>query len=84
MTQAQNEQRKDTLRNKINHASTVVAVAVTPLIMATGAHAAEGDIDIGTLALGGLAVAAASVFTIKASPSLLMWGYRKILGFIGR
>ncbi|CAI3131196.1 hypothetical protein [Acinetobacter baumannii] len=84
MTQAKNEQRKQTLRDKVNHASTVAAVVATPVIMATGAHAAEGDIDIGTLSLGGLGVAAAAVFAIKAGPSLLMWGYRKILGFVGR
>ncbi|MCH2013741.1 hypothetical protein MKX19_16825 [Acinetobacter pittii] len=84
MTQAQNEQRKQTIRDKVNHASTVAAVVATPVLMATGAHAAEGDIDIGTLTLGGLGVAAAAVFAIKAGPSLLMWGYRKILGFVGR
>lgn len=84
MTQAQNEQRKDTLRNKINHASTVVAVAATPVLLASNAMAAEGDINVTGLALGGLGAAAAAVFVIKAGPSLLMWGYKKILGFVGR
>ena len=84
MTQAQNVQRKQTLSEKVNHATTVAAVVATPVLMATGAHAADGDIDVGTLAVGGLAAAAAAVFAIKAGPSLLMWGYRKILGFVGR
>lgn len=84
MTQAQNEQRKNTLRDKVNHASTVAAVAATPVILATNAMAAEGDIDVSSLALGGLGAAAAAVFVIKAGPSLLMWGYNKILGFVGR
>ena len=84
MTQAQNEQRKQTLRDKLNHASTVTAVAATPVILASNAMAADGDIDVSSLALGGLGAAAAAVFVIKAGPSLLMWGYRKILGFVGR
>ena len=84
MTQAQNEQRKNTLRDKVNHASTVAAVAATPVILATNAMAADGDIDVSGLALGGLGAAAAAVFAIKAGPSLLIWGYRKILGFVGR
>ena len=37
MTQAQNVQRKETLRSKINHASTVVAVAATPVLLASNA-----------------------------------------------
>lgn len=84
MTQAQNEQHKQTLRDKLNHASTVIAVAATPVILASNAMAADGDIDVSSLALGGLGAAAAAVFVIKAGPSLLMWGYRKILGFVGR
>ena len=84
MTQAQNEQRKVTLRNKITHATTVAAVAVTPALIASNAMAAEGDIDVSGLALGGLGAAAAAVFVIKAGPSLLMWGYKKILGFVCR
>lgn len=84
MTQEQNVQRKQTLREKVNHASTVAAVAATPVLLASNAMAAEGDIDVTGLALGGLGAAAAAVFVIKAGPSLLMWGYRKILGFVGR
>ena len=84
MTQAQNNQRKDTLRDKVNHATTVAAVAATPVLLASNVMAAEGDIDVSSLALGGLGAAAAAVFAIKAGPSLLMWGYRKILGFVGR
>lgn len=83
MTQEQNVQRKQTLREKVNHASNVAAVAATPVLLASNAMAAEGDIDVTGLALGGLG-AAAAVFVIKAGPSLLMWGYRKILGFVGR
>lgn len=84
MTQEQNVQRKQTLREKVNHASTVAAVAATPVLLASNAMAADGDIDVSGLALGGLGAAVAAVFVIKAGPSLLMWGYRKILGFVGR
>ncbi|MBF7691717.1 hypothetical protein [Acinetobacter pollinis] len=85
MTQVQTIKRKDTLRNKLNNATTKFAVVATPVIMATGAHAADGNsVDVSSLALTGLGAAAASVFVIKAGPSLLMWGYRKVLGFVGR
>lgn len=75
------QQKKD-LRSRVNETTTKLAVIATPVIIATGAHAAETDIDVGTLALGGLAVAAAAVFAIKAGPALLMWGYGAILGFL--
>lgn len=72
------------LRKKVDNATTKLAVVATPMIMATGAHAADGDVDIGTLAVGGLAVAAAAVFAVKAGPALLMWGYTQILSFLKR
>jgi len=78
----QNKAKKQDLRSRVNDSTTKLAVVATPLIMATGAHAADGDVDIGTLAVGGLAVAAAAVFAVKAGPSLLMWGYGAILGFL--
>jgi hypothetical protein len=78
----QEQNKNQDLRSRVNDATTKLAVVATPLIMATGAHAAEGDIDVGTLAVGGLAVAAAAVFAIKAGPALLMWGYSAILGFL--
>ncbi|WP_312967889.1 hypothetical protein [Acinetobacter gerneri] len=73
---------KLTLRQKVNNVTTKIAVVATPIILATSAHAE--DLDIGDLSLGGLGVAAAGIFAIKAGPSLLMWGYRKILGFVSR
>ncbi|MCY6411056.1 hypothetical protein QTA56_02750 [Acinetobacter sp. VNH17] len=80
----QNEQRKQDLRSKVNDITTKVAVVATPLIMATGAHAADGDVDVGVLAIGGLAAGAAAIFAVKSAPSLLMWGYNQILGFLKR
>lgn len=85
MSQQQNQQRKETLRSKFNTATTKLAIIVTPVVMSASAMAADdNNIDVGTLLLTGLSSAAATVFAIKASPSLMMWGYRKILGFIGR
>lgn len=84
MTQIQNDARKQDLRSKINHLTTVAAVSATPFLVAANANAADGDIDVSGLALGGLGAAAAAIFVIKAGPSLLMWGYRKILGFVGK
>lgn len=74
--------KKMTMKERVNHLTTVASVLAVPVVV-TVAHAAD-DIDVGSLALTGLGTAAATVFTIKASPSLMMWGYRKILGFIGR
>lgn len=85
MSQAQNDQRKDSLRSKVETVATKAAIVATPVIMAASAHAAEDNtIDIGTLGITGLTAAAATIFAVKAGPSLMMWGYRKILGFIGR
>ncbi|MEQ1117310.1 hypothetical protein [Acinetobacter junii] len=89
MEQLNQEVQKDAqpsaLRQKLNHATNVAAVAVgTAMASGITMAAEENTIDIGTLALTGLTGAAAAVFAIKASPSLMMWGYRKILGFIGR
>lgn len=85
MSQQQNQQRKKTLRSKVNTATTKLAIIATPFVMSASAMAAEDNsIDLGTLGLVGLTSGAATVFAIKASPSLMMWGYRKILGFIGR
>lgn len=80
----QEQNKKQDFRSRVNHTTTKLAVLLTPVLMATGAHAAEGDIEIGTLAVGGLGVAAAGVFAVKAGPSLLMWGYGAILGFLKR
>ncbi len=76
----QEQNKKQDLRSRVNDITTKLAVVATPVLMATGAHAE--DIDVGTLAVGGLAVAAAAVFAIKAGPTLLMWGYGAILGFL--
>ena len=85
MNKTQDLARKSDLRKKIDNASLKLAVIATPIVLATSAHADESNaIDMGTLGLTGLATAAATVFAIKASPSLMMWGYRKVLGFIGR
>ena len=85
MSQQQNQQRKETLRSKVNAATTKLAIIATPVVMSASAMAAEDNsIDLGTLGLVGLTSGAATVFAIKAGPSLMMWGYRKILGFIGR
>ena len=89
MEQLNQEVQKDAqpsaLRQKLNHATNVAAVALgTAMASGITMAAEENTIDIGTLALTGLTGAAAAVFAIKASPSLMMWGYRKILGFIGR
>lgn len=83
--EVQQDAQPSALRQKLNHATNVAAVAVGTA-MASGITMAADDntIDIGTLAITGLTGAAAAVFAIKASPSLMMWGYRKILGFIGR
>lgn len=78
----QEQNKKQDLRSRVNDTTTKLAVVATPVLMATGAHAADGDINVGTLAVGGLAVAAAAVFAIKAGPALLMWGYGAILGFL--
>lgn len=84
-TQAQKNERLEALRQKLNRTGTKLAIVATPVIMSATAFAADDNtIDIGTLGLAGLTGAAAAVFAIKASPSLMMWGYRKILGFIGR
>lgn len=90
MEQLNQEVQKDAqpsaLRQKFNRAVNTVAVTAGTTLVSVAAFAAEGDntIDTGTLQILGLSAAAASVFAIKASPSLMMWGYRKILGFIGR
>lgn len=85
MSELQNKQRKESLRNKVNTATTRLAVIATSVILATSAHAAEDNsIDIGTLGITGLTSSAAIIFAVKAGPSMMMWGYRKILGFIGR
>ena len=83
--EVQKDVQPSALRQKLNHATNVAAVAVgTAMASGITMAADENTIDIGTLALSGLTGAAAAVFAIKASPSLMMWGYRKILGFIGR
>ena len=85
MSQQQNQQRKETLRSKVNTATTKLAIIATPVVMSASAMAAEDNaIELGALGLVGLSAGAATVFAIKAGPSLMMWGYRKILGFIGR
>ena len=83
--EVQKDAQPSALRQKLNHATNVAAVAVgTAMASGITMAADENTIDIGTLALTGLTGSAAAVFAIKASPSLMMWGYRKILGFIGR
>ena len=83
--EVQKDVQPSALRQKLNHATNVAAIAAGTALVSVGTFAAEENtIDIGTLALTGLTGAAAAVFAIKASPSLMMWGYRKILGFIGR
>lgn len=85
MSKKENAQRKESLRNKVNSIANKAAVVATPVVFAAAAHAEETNaIELGTLGLVGLSAGAATVFAIKAGPSLMMWGYRKILGFIGR
>lgn len=86
MSQAQNNQRKENLRSKLNIASTKLAIIATPVVLSASAMAAEESnaISLGDLGLIGLTSSAATIFAVKAGPSLMMWGYRKILGFIGR
>lgn len=71
------------LQHRVSQVTNIAAATALAVTVTTAARAAD-EIDVGTLALTGLGTAAATVFTIKASPSLMMWGYRKILGFIGR
>jgi hypothetical protein len=75
--------KKMTGKEILDRVTTVAAIVAVPVIT-TVAHAEDATVDVGTLALSGLSASAAAVFAIKASPSLMMWGYRKILGFIGR
>jgi len=89
MNQINNEVQKDAqpsaLRQKLNQATNIALVtAGTALVSVSTFAADDNSIDLGTLGLTGLTGAAAAVFSIKAGPSLMMWGYRKILGFIGR
>lgn len=79
-----NVQRKLVLRSKLNKVTTKIAIVATPVLLSSAAFAEEIVITPADFAITGLGVAAASVFAIKASPSMMMWGYRKILGFIGR
>lgn len=85
MSHKENEQRKENLRLKVKTIANRAAVLATPVVFVATAHAEETNaIEMGTLGLVGLSAGAATVFAIKAGPSLMMWGYRKILGFIGR
>ncbi|MEN8392535.1 hypothetical protein ABFP25_15640 [Acinetobacter indicus] len=81
--QVQNQAQKPTLKQRLDRATTVASVAV--LSLGASSLALADDVTLpADLVVGGLGVAAAGVFAIKASPSLMMWGYRKLLGFIGR
>ncbi|WP_096911227.1 hypothetical protein [Acinetobacter colistiniresistens] len=83
--EVQQDAQPSALRQKFDRAVNIVAVTAGTTLVSVGAFAADANtIDTGTLQIVGLTAAAASVFAIKASPSLMMWGYRKILGFIGR
>lgn len=85
MSQVQNENRKKELTAQVNKFATKVAIIATPVVLATSAFAEESNsIEMGTLGIVGLSTAAATIFAIKAAPSLMMWGYRKVLGFVGR
>lgn len=85
MEQQVQQVQKDSAMDKANRLGTKLAIFATPFVLSAAAFANEtNNIEVGSLALTGLGTAAAAVFTIKASPSLMMWGYRKILGFIGR
>ncbi|MCU4496794.1 hypothetical protein KTI55_09575 [Acinetobacter ursingii] len=77
---------KSKLQHRVSQITNIAAATAVAVTLTTAARAAGDDssVDVGTLALTGLGASAASVFAIKASPSLMMWGYRKILGFIGR
>lgn len=81
--QVQNQAQVPTLKQRFDRATTVASVAV--LSLGASSLALADDITMPPeLVVGGLGTAAAAVFAIKASPSLMMWGYRKLLGFIGR
>lgn len=76
--------KRPSMASRVNHITTVVAVAVTPVFMSVAHAADDNTINVGSLGVVGLSSAAGTVFAIKSGPSLMMWGYRKILGFIGR
>lgn len=82
--EVQKDAQPSALRQKFDRVVNTIALTAGTTLVSAAAFAEESNVDIGTLALTGVAGAAASVFAIKASPSLMMWGYRKILGFIGR
>lgn len=85
MSQVQNANRKKELTARFNKFATKVAIIATPVVLATSAFAEESNsIEMGALGIVGLSTAAATIFAIKAAPSLMMWGYRKVLGFVGR
>lgn len=85
MSKVQNSEREEILRSKFNAATTKLAIVATPIVFSASAMAADDNaIVLGSLSIVGLTAGAATVFGIKAGPSLMMWGYRKILGFIGR
>lgn len=76
---------QQTAKQKVSTLTNRVAAAVVPLAVTASAFAAEDNSVVVTgLVLTGLGTAAASIFAIKSSPALMMWGYNKILGFIGR
>lgn len=76
--------KKSSFSTRLNRVTTLASVVVVPTLMSVAHAADDNTINIGSLGVTGLTTAAASVFAIKAGPSLMMWGYRKVLGFIGR
>ena len=76
---------QQTAKQKVSTVTNRVVAVVLPLAATASAFAAEDNSVVVTgLVLTGLGTAAASIFAIKSSPALMMWGYNKILGFIGR
>lgn len=71
-------------KNLVNRATTVATVATGAALASGVTMAADGDIELGSVGVAGLAVAAAGVFAIKAAPKFLMWGYGQLLSFIKR
>lgn len=78
------QSKKSSFSTRLNRVTTLASVVVVPTLMSVAHAADDNTINIGSLGVNGLTTAAASVFAIKSGPSLMMWGYRKILGFIGR
>ncbi|KOC58944.1 Putative assembly protein ORF301 [Habropoda laboriosa] len=57
--------KKPSVASRVNRITTVVAVAVVPVFMSVAHAADDNTINVGSLSIGGLSTAAATVFAIK-------------------